>query len=361
MKLTINRDTLLPALTQAAGVTAKKAVAPVLSNLLMTAREGRLEITGSNMDTSMTSAVTADIETEGAITVPARKLLDIVKASNKGAELKFDLKEKMTVRTGRSRFTLATIPATDYPSRELPGGKSITLPASNLSAMLASCAFAMAQNDVRYYLNGLLFQVADGSLHMVATDGHRLATARCDCEAEDVQAVIPRDAVNALQRLISGSDGDVVLVFDHTGCAATVDGYTLTTKLIDGKFPDWTRVIPASNPHRMTVDADDLRGAMSRAAILSSDKYKGVRMTVGDGGIKLEATNPEQEQATEELDSSYDGPAVEIGFNVAYMLEALGAIEEDRCEVYLKDGTSAALVLPEGSDDARYVIMPMRL
>lgn len=359
MKLTITKSALSPALAHVAGVVPRKAGIPILNNVLLVAKDGRLTITGGDMETTMSATVDADIKDEGEITVPARKLADIVKAADD--ELSFSLGDKMTVKTGRSRFTLATLPASDYPDRPAQDGKQINLPGADLRTLLDATAFAMATRDVRYYLNGLRIEVSDGMIHVVGTDGHRLATASTATDSENLTCIIPRDAVLAASKLVANHKGDATITVTASSVDVDIDGCALTSKLIDGKFPDWRRVIPKDNGITIEVDADELRGAMTRASILSNEKFKGVRMLLESGSITLTASNPEHEESQEVMDVDYKGEPVEIGFNVAYMIDALNAIESDTCTVALKDANTAALVTPCDDSGAVYVVMPMRL
>jgi DNA polymerase-3 subunit beta len=272
--------------------------------------------------------------------------------------------EKATVRSGRSRFTLATLPAGEFPIVEdIKAQEQIVLTQAAMHRLLEKTHFSMAHQDVRYYLNGLLLEIGKGHLRAVATDGHRLAL--CDVDAEGTatvghQVIVPRKGVLELQRLL-GNDGDLNLAIGSNHIRAEVGDIRFTTKLIDGRFPDYQRVIPKLGENNITADREELRQALYRAAILSNEKYRGIRMELSGGGLRIQAHNPEQEEAEEEVEVGYEGDSMEIGFNVNYLLDALGALDGGTASFQVNDPSSSCLMWDDETPGCRYVVMPMRL
>jgi DNA polymerase-3 subunit beta len=304
------------------------------------------------------------VDQPGEVTLPGRKFLDICRALKEGAKVQLSVTgEKATVISGRSRFTLATLPAAEFPVIEdIKAVEQIVLPQASMKRLLEKTHFSMAHQDVRYYLNGLLLEIDKGKLRAVATDGHRLAL--CDVKADGSgsaghQVIVPRKGVLELQRLL-GEDGDLMLAIGSNHMRAQVDSIQFTTKLIDGRFPDYQRVIPKRGDHPVTADREDLRQALYRAAILSNEKYRGIRMEIGPT-MRIQAHNPEQEEAEEEVEVSYDGELMEIGFNVNYLLDALDALDGDKAVFQVNDPSSSCLLWDEKTAGCQYVVMPMRL
>jgi DNA polymerase-3 subunit beta len=302
----------------------------------------------------------------GEITVPARKLVDICKSLADDALLKFSLADnRLTVKAGRSRFTLTTLPAGEFPNvEEEPDTFSLTISRSKLKELLDSTSFAMAQQDVRYYLNGMLFEVAGDYLKVVATDGHRLAMHTVNLENsvdQTHQLILPRKGIIELSRLISDGEGDITLTFGNNHIRAVMPDFTFTSKLVDGKFPDYNRVLPKGGDKVVLGDCQELRQAFSRAAILSNEKYRGVRVMLSEGELKILANNPEQEEAEEVIAVDYQGDSLEMGFNVSYLIEVLSVLSSQKVKITLSDPGSSALVEEAQGNDAVYVVMPMRL
>jgi DNA polymerase-3 subunit beta len=273
--------------------------------------------------------------------------------------------EKITVQAGRSRFTLATLPANDFPSvDEVEATERVAVPESALKELIERTAFAMAQQDVRYYLNGLLFDLRDQLLRCVATDGHRLAlceTALENSTGSKRQIIVPRKGVTELQRLLEGGDREVELEVGRSHVRVKRDDVTFTSKLIDGRFPDYEAVIPIGADREVKVDRETLRASLQRAAILSNEKYRGVRVEVTPGQLKISAHNPEQEEAQEEIEAETQVSDLAIGFNVNYLLDALSALRDEHIVILLRDSNSSALVREASSEKSRHVVMPLRL
>lgn len=366
MQFSISREAIIKPLQLAAGVVERRHTLPVLANVLLTLKDGLLSITGTDLEVELVGKVPVESGHDGEVTVPARKLMDICKSLSDDAVLEFQKEEnRLILKTGRSRFSLATLPATDFPNTEdEPGSFELALKAPLLKSMLDSTGFAMAQQDVRYYLNGMLFEVAPEHLRVVATDGHRLAmrTEGMDTGVEEAtQVILPRKAVLELGRLLSDGDEDVSMAFGSSHVRVRLAEFTFTTKLVDGKFPDYSRVLPRGGDKTVTGDRNVLRQAFSRASILSNEKYRGVHLTFTDEELKILATNPEQEEAEEVVPVDYHGEQLEIGFNVAYLVDVMNALDSEQVRMTLSDSNSSALLESVSEVDALYVVMPMRL
>ena len=368
MKIEISRDELLGALGIVGGVVERRQTLPILANVLVQAEDGQLELTTTDLELGITTRIGgAGGGDGGSVTVPARKLIDFCRSLREGASLTLRTeRERCIVSSGRTRFTLATLPAADFPSMVSEAGmEAVHLPAKSLKRLLEKTAFAMAQQDVRYYLNGVLVEFGEGGLTAVATDGHRLARFVIDLEggspAMTRQLILPGKTVTELRRLLPDQEALVELRWSERVIVARFGATEVTSKLVDGKYPEYERVIPKGLPYRAVLDRDALRTALQRAAILSNEKYKGVRVTFGNGVLLLQAENPEHELAEDELESDYSGAVVTIGFNVAYLLDALQSMEGDQVEVGFEDADSSSIWRGLGCDSETFVVMPMRL
>ena len=367
MHFVISREALLKPLQMVSGVVERRQTLPVLSNVLMVLDGSELSLTGTDLDVELIGRVPVDQAHEaGAVTVPARKLLDICKSLADDANVEFSLSDnKLTLKSGRSRYTLTTLPASEFPSvDEEPDTFSLSISQAKLHELLESTSFAMAQQDVRYYLNGMLFEVAPDFLRVVATDGHRLAmeTLNMDNPINDVQQLIlPRKGILELSRLLGDEQGEITLTFGQNHIRAKVPAVTFTSKLVDGKFPDYNRVLPKGGNKVLIGECQELRQAFSRAAILSNEKYRGVRVMLSNGELKILANNPEQEEAEEVVSVEYEGDSLEIGFNVSYLIDVLSTLSSKKARITLSDPNSSALIEAEEGSDALYVVMPMRL
>ena len=365
MKLSAARDVLLKPLQAVIGVVERRQTMPILSNVLLVARDGELSVTATDLEVELVARTEVDVETGGEITVSGRKLLDICKALPDGADVSISVSgEKLGVRSGRSRFTLTTLPAAEFPTVEdIKAGQTITVPQDVLGRLIEKTHFSMAQQDVRYYLNGMLLETGGPHLRAVATDGHRLALCQAELDGaklEEQQVIVPRKGVLELQRLMSGNgDLDIELGANHV--RIQLDGIRFTSKLIDGRFPEYERVIPQDSSNELKADKEVLRAALQRTAILSNEKYRGIRLIIRDSGVVLQAHNPEQEEAEEEVEVEYSGEDIEIGFNVNYLLDAIGAVDSEEVTLSVVDSNSSCLVRQPGSDDSKFVVMPMRL
>ncbi|MDJ0759989.1 MAG: DNA polymerase III subunit beta [Woeseiaceae bacterium] len=365
MKFSAARDVLLKPLQSVIGVVERRQTMPILSNVLLVARNGSLSVTATDLEVELVAQTEVDVETEGEITVSGRKLLDICRALPDGATINLSLGgEKLTVRSGPSRFSLATLPAAEFPSvDDIKADQSIEIPQDVLTRLIEKTHFAMAQQDVRYYLNGMLLETGGKHLKAVATDGHRLSLCQAVVDGPGLsnqQIIVPRKGVIELQRLLSG-EGAVTIELGSNHVRVQLDGIRFTSKLIDGRFPEYERVIPKDSDNELSADKGVLRGGLQRTAILSNEKYRGIRLTIRDNAVVLQAHNPDQEEAEEELEVTYSGEEIEIGFNVNYLLDAIGAVDGDTVSFSVVDSNSSCLIKDPGNGDCTFVVMPMRL
>jgi DNA polymerase-3 subunit beta len=365
MKLTAEREQLLAPLQAVIGVVERRQTMPVLANVLLGVRQGQLAITATDLEVELVAATEVAVQESGDITVPGRKLLDILRALPEKVSVALSLQgEKVVIKAGRSRFSLATLPASEFPViDDINAQQTVQIPRKELLRLLEKTHFSMAQQDVRYYLNGMLLEVEAQSLRAVATDGHRLAlceTALPTKAKTSQQVIVPRKGVLELQRVLT-QDGSADLAIGTNHVRAQIGDVRFTSKLIDGRFPEYSRVIPAAAPHSIRADRDLLRQALQRTAILSNEKYRGIRITAKKNLLTVQAHNPEQEEAEEEIEVEYGGGDLEVGFNVNYLLDALAAIDGQDVELGLTDSNSSCLIRSPGDANARYVVMPMRL
>jgi DNA polymerase-3 subunit beta len=361
------RDDILGPLSAVSGIIERRHTLPILSNVLLERSSDALAFLATDIEIQ----ITARSELGGAadakpLTVGARKLLDILRALPEGAEVSLQPQDKrLLVKAGKSRFTLQTLPAEDFPRLAKPSGEvaRFVLPQKSLRRLLGLVHYAMAQQDIRYYLNGLLMVVEDERLKLVATDGHRLAYASLELGAKlpRLEAIVPRKTVIELGKLLAESDEEVQIELSATQAGFRFAAIELVTKLIDGKFPDYTRVIPAQHKNRMQTEREPLRQALQRAAILSNEKFRGVRWVLGEDSLKIVSSNAEQEEAQEELEVNYRGEALDIGFNVNYLLDVLNNVPGTALECMFGDAASSALIMYPGEKDFKYVVMPMRI
>lgn len=367
MQFEISREALIKPLQLVTGVVERRQTLPVLANVLLVLDKNILSLTGTDLEVELVGRVEVSGSTKpGEITVPARKLMDICKALPDDASLKFDIDDnKAVIRNGRSRFSLSTLPANDFPSVEdSPGNLELTVPQHVLKSMLDSTSFAMAQQDVRYYLNGLLLEVSADYLRVVATDGHRLAmhTEKLATAAKTkTQVIIPRKGILELSRLLTDGDEDVSLVIGTNNIRARTRNFTFTSKLVDGKFPDYDRVLPKGGDKVLVADRQDLRQALTRTAILSNEKFRGIRLLLSKDELKIVANNPEQEEAEEIVSVEYQYSPLEIGFNVSYLVDVLSVLATSSVQLVLSDSNSSVLIQATQDSPSVYVVMPMRL
>jgi DNA polymerase-3 subunit beta len=368
MKFTVSRDALLKPLNLVAGVVERRQTLPILANVLMVLDGNRLALTGTDLEVELVGRLELDAEgaESGELTVPARKLVDICKSLPEGSAISFTAEDgKVTVKSGRSRFTLSTLPAREFPNVEdSMGTHQLTIKQGQLKRLIDRTGFAMAQQDVRYYLNGMLWELKEQRLRVVATDGHRLALCTLPGKVDasgDTQVILPRKGVLELARLLMDEEEDIAIVIGSNHIRATTNDFTFTSKLVDGKFPDYQRVLPRAPNKIVLGDRLELRQAFTRAAILSNEKYRGVRLKLTDNSLDIVANNPEQEEAEETVAVDYQGESLEIGFNVSYLLDVLAVLSGEQIKLSLSDPNSSALLEESDEGDSLYVVMPMRL
>ena len=366
MHIRTNRERLILALSKVGGVVERRQTLPILGNLFVSASGDLVTLIGTDLEIEIRSHFTASVEEPGDITLPARKLIDICKAVPEDANIGILVRDqRATITAGKSRFNLSTLPATDFPLMEsTSGNERIEVDQLVLKGLLDMTSFAMAQQDVRYYLNGLYFKVEAGCITVVATDAHRMAKVEREIEltiSESMDVIFPRKTVLELIRLLGTGKELVRLDLSEKMLRASVGGTVLTSKLIDGRYPDYQRVIPILTDKVALVNCELFRQSLLRTSILSNEKYKGIRLGFSSGRLTLQAHNPEQEEAEEEVEIDYTQVPTAIGFNVGYLLDVLGVVDEDRIEIHFTDSNSSALIRGEGRGDQSFVVMPMRL
>ncbi|HAS8155644.1 DNA polymerase III subunit beta [Vibrio vulnificus] len=366
MKFTIARSHFIKPLQQVSGALGGRPTLPILGNLLINVENGQLSMTATDLEVELISKVTLEGEFEaGSITVPSRKFLDICRGLPDDAVITFVLEgDRVQVRSGRSRFSLATLPANDFPNIEdWQSEVEVSLTQGELRALIEKTQFSMANQDVRYYLNGMLFEIEGSTLRSVATDGHRMAVAQAPLSADfaQKQIIVPRKGVQELVKLLDTPEQPVTLQIGSSNLRAEVNDFVFTSKLVDGRFPDYRRVLPQHTTKTLEASCDELRQAFSRAAILSNEKFRGVRVNLAGTEMRITANNPEQEEAEEMLDVSFEGEAIEIGFNVSYVLDVLNTLRCEQMRISMSDANASALVENVDDDSAMYVVMPIRL
>lgn len=360
------RDNLLSPLQSVSGIVEKRHTLPILSNVLLEKKGDTLTLLATDIEIQITTQGQAEGGEDGAVTVAARKLQDILRALPGSGEITLQLEgSRLQVRAGKSRFNLQTLPADDFPRMAINEGdaKKLSLSQKQFKQLLAQSQFAMAAQDVRYYLNGLLLLVDGNELRAVATDGHRLAYAAMPIEQSlpRQELILPRKTVLELSRLLADSDDPVHITLGTNQARFSFGHIDLVTKLIDGKFPDYERVIPATLKHSLPLDRLPLLQSLQRAAILTNEKFRGVRLLLADNSMKINAANSEQEEAQEEIEVAYDGDALDIGFNVSYLLDVLTNTNAEQVVWHFNDANSSALITIAGNDHFKYVVMPMRI
>ncbi len=361
------QDKVLAALQSVSGIVERRHTLPVLANVLIRKVGAELQLTTSDLEIQIrTQADLGGDDQAFATTVGARKLIDILKTLPADQKVSLESQQsKLVLKGGKSKFTLQTLPAEDFPLvQESPSfGPVFSVPQKTLKSLMGQVSFAMAVHDIRYYLNGILFVAEGKKLSLVATDGHRLAfaSAELDVEVPRQEVILPRKTVLELQRLLSDREGAIEMRFAANQARFTFDGMEFVTKLVEGKFPDYNRVIPRNHPNIVVLGRQPLLAALQRAAIMTTEKFKGVRLSLEPGVLRLTANNADQEEAVDELDIEYSGDTIEMGFNVSYLIDALGNMSQDMIRMELSDGNSSALITIPDNEHFKYVVMPMRI
>ena len=366
MNIKINREVLIKPLSSVVGIVEKRQALPILSNLLLVGNANKLTFTATDLEMQTSLNIDTKIETDFEITISARKLFDITRALPENSELDFQINEsRVNVKAGKSKFNLQTLPSKDYPLLKKNDSESVSVKLSQkkLKGLLKQVDFAMAQQDIRYYLNGLLFEIQGQKLNIVGTDGHRLSftSTKLDDSYEKKEVIIPRKTIMELIKLLDDSDEIVELEILNQQVTFKFGDIFIITKVIDGKFPDYNRVIPVGYENGFLIDRQMLLNAMQRASILSNEKYRGIRLVLSENNMQLITTNSEQEEAQEDIEISYNKEAIDIGFNVTYLIDVLNNIQFNQLSFTFKDSNSSCLVTIPNNDDYKYVVMPMRI
>ena len=366
LKIKTTNEKLLGPLLQVTGIVERRHTLPILSNVLITASGSKVEFLATDLEVQITAKADIDGAAEGSVTAGARKLYDILRSLPNDVEVSLEAKEsRMTVRAGKSRFNLQTLPAGDFPRmvEARDASKTLTLPQKALKDALGLVQFAMAVQDIRYYLNGVLFSVDKDVLRVVATDGHRLSYASRSLGGDHgtVEAILPRKTVLELIKLLGDTDEPVSLAIGSNQARFAFGGIEIVSKIVEGKFPDYQKVIPTTHKNRVSLERATLAQSLNRAAILSNEKIRGVRLVFTKDALSIICTNNEQEEAEEGLALEYDGDPLDIGFNISYLLDVLNHVESETVTVAMGDSNSSALVQMPGREDFKYVVMPMRI
>jgi len=367
MNINISRESLLKPLSSVASIIERRHTLPILSNVLIKGLSNQLLFTATDLDMQISLGIEGVSDVDGfETTVSAKKLLDISRALPEETDIAITLKDnRMTVKAGKSRFNLQTLPAADYPSITPSDGESTTIQLSQLvlKNLLKQVEFAMAQQDIRYYLNGVLIEVEGNRLRIVGTDGHRLSYTEAELSETYAkrEMILPRKTVIELIKLLDDSDELVQMQLSPSQVVIYLDGMTIISKVIDGKFPDYNRVIPQNHQNTFTINRLAVLSSMQRTAILSNEKFKGIRMLLSEHLLKLISTNSEQEEAQDEMEIDYQGDSLDIGFNVTYLIDVLNNSHSEDIEFSFADENSSCLVTIPDNETYKYVVMPMRI
>jgi DNA polymerase-3 subunit beta len=366
MNLTITRENLLIPLQQVVGVIERRQTLPILANTLLRLDGGQLEFTGTDLEVQLITRSPVESGEEARLTAPARKLLDICRSLPEGGMVKIEARDdKLELRCGRGRFTLATLPADNYPAFDTGAADiELNLCASLLKKAMGKTMFAMAQQDVRYYLNGLLFDVEGETLRTVSSDGHRLSVFEERVEGWDLparQIIVPRKGVLELHRLLRDDESAATLQISANNIRLLLGDVQFAAKLIEGRFPDYRRVMPSDIARTVTVDKESLKAALARVSILANEKFRGVALDLRADSMRLSAQNPELDQAEEEVEISLQGEPFEIAFNAAYLLDALNNIDADEARLSFTETANSCLIEDSQDGSFKFVVMPMRL
>ncbi|MBI3903913.1 MAG: DNA polymerase III subunit beta [Nitrosomonadales bacterium] len=363
----IDRDALLKPLQTVIGIVERKQPLPILSNVLIEKNESGLRFMATDLEIQITTQIkdTEQAGKETAITVAAKKLQDILRVLPEDSKVSLDLQDnRLQIKVNKSRFNLQTLPAQDFPkiAEQLEQAGKIEVEQRQLKKLFGMVQYAMAQQDIRYYLNGVLLVVDGNNLKLIATDGHRLAftSAKLDKEYSKHEVILPRKTVNELVKLLTDTEDKITFELTDNQVRISFSDIVLTSKVIDGKFPDYERVVPQYTNH-LTLDRLAILQALQRAAILSNEKFRGVRFVLTEKNLRIVSSNSEQEEAQEDMETDYHGPALDIGFNVNYLLDGLNNVSEQSVTISFGDPNSSILITVPGNDDFKYVVMPMRI
>lgn len=366
MNIQINRETLLKPLTAVTSIVEKRHTLPILSNLLLEAKHNQIHLTATDLEMQISLAIETAISGDFATTISAKKLLDICRSLPDSSDINMASNDsRITLKAGKSRFNLQMLPAADYPVMTKTANQAtlVTIAQGQLKDLLKQVEFAMAQQDIRYYLNGLLFEVVANRLNIVGTDGHRLSFTSTELKQnyEKQEVILPRKTVIELVKLLDDTEEEVAVEISNNQVNFSFGNIKLISKVIDGKFPDYNRVIPIGHQNTFTIERLNVLLAMQRASILSNEKYRGIRMVLSNHNLKLISTNSDQEEAEEELEINYNGAVLDIGFNVTYLIDVLNNTNSDQVIFSFADANSSCLITIPTNIDYKYVVMPMRI
>jgi len=369
MIIKIDREKLIDPLKNIVGVSEKKQTMPILGNVLITTRSGKLRLVASDLEVEVSTDVDFDSSDEINTTLPSRKFLDILKSLPGSDEVVIDIEDtKATIKSGKSRFVLATLPGSDFPYKEIQTTYNNKVSAYMLDTLISQTAFSMAVQDARHFLNGLFFEVTDSRITVVATDGHRLSMSACDQAntGDKTSCIIPRKCIIEIKRILSSfKDNKEILVdfsITKTDFYIKIDQYMVRSKLIEGNYPDYNKVFPESLPHKLDVKKEDLKLALQRMSILSNEQFKGVKLSLSKSETKLSTNNPSQEEGEDSITCNYTGDDMDIGFNLTYLIEVIDVISSDNVVLQLNNSDSGCLISSNNASALnKYIIMPMRV
>ena len=364
MRFTIPREILLKPLQSVANVVEKRNTIPVIGNVLVSATESELSLTATDLEIELVSRVPISFGKPGRTTLPAKKLLDICKTLPEKVDIDFILdKDRCILKAGKSRFVLATRSADEFPNIEkIHEGKSLTLSQGSFKRLFQKTHFSMSSSDIRYILMGALLDVSPGRVKVCTTDGHRLSVCETAVETQiSTQVVVPRKGVSELMRLLQDSKNPLEVIVGRNHIQVILPEVTFTSKLIDGKFPEYQYIIPQQSSKVLLAQRDDLRRALQRVSILSNEKTRGVRFLLDKTSLRILSINPDKETAEEEIDAEYEGEPIDIGFNVGYLLDVLGVIDDDRVKIGMTAAENSVLLQNAGTTVCQYVVMPIRV
>lgn len=366
MKFEVQRDSILKPLQMVSGIVEKKQTQPILSNILLDLEPNKLTLTATDLEMEVIASIPVISSDSASTTVPVRKFLDTCKTLNEGADLKFSVnKEKAILTSSKTRFSLTTLPAKDFPVIDAKSPLfSFVIPQKSLKRIIDKTSFAMAVQDVRYYLNGLLLEIDPSYLRAVSTDGHRLAISSEELETgqqETKSIIVPRKAVLEIARILEDTDENVEIVIGENYIRIILESVIFTSKLVDGQYPNYDSVIPKNCDKMLQVDKNLIKQCLVRTSILSNEKYRGIKLEINKDYLKASANNPDQEEAEDEIPIEYQGEKIEMGFNVNYLIDAINALESENVELNFTDSNGSSLIKNPGDDSCLYVVMPMRL
>ena len=363
MEITVKKEDIVLALNTTLGVVEKRQTLPILANVLLEVNENSFKLTATDLESEVTtSGPLSSVESAGKITTLAKKLNELCRLIPDGEEINLSLNgEKLNIKTNNGKYSLSTLPSSDFPIFDIdPGDNSLVIPAKDLQELIKNTSFAMGNQDWRHYLNGLFISIADRQITAVSTDAHRLAVANIAINSDhSFSGIIPRKSINEMAKFLSDQPGDAELKINDSSLELVVGNLIFKSKLIDGKFPDYQQVIPSGESSMLEINVKEFSETLSRVSVLSSEKYKGVRLITSSDGVRISANNPEQEEAEEFFPASYKGEDLDIAFNVTYLQEIMSHMQTDTCNINFFGSDKSCLLTPPSNDSPKYVVMPL--